>query len=406
MRVEDAYEQYRAVQERLLRMPLGGGLASEALRETLFGPSREVAHDVFDVLGDLVAYQQRGARLSHEAATRDYEETRQVVIGVVSAAVTLAAIVALMITTSIGHDVKFLRQSYESALHEESMRASELERANERLVRANTQLELETRRREAAEDKLERLKRRKDEFIATVAHELRGPLSALMNAARLLNASGGTETMRQRASQIVDRQSRQMARLVDDLADAARLVTGNLSLRLEELDLEKTIEAAVELLAPTIAERRQLLRRDVQSDGGCRVVGDHGRLVQVVTNLLGNASRYTPEGGRIDIELVRDEVDAVVRVRDTGVGIASDMLDRIFDMFEQGGKPPGSGAGLGLGLALARQLAQLHGGRLTVDSPGLGRGACFTLRLPLHAGMTSQSASRSDFGTAGPSAAG
>ena len=254
--------------------------------------------------------------------------------------------------------------------------------------------------------KLERLKRRKDEFIATVAHELRGPLSALMNAAALLRASGGTETMRLRASQIVDRQSRQMARLVDDLTDAARLVTGNLSLRLEELDLEKTIEAAVELLAPTIAERRQLLRRDVQSDGGCQVVGDHGRLVQVVTNLLGNASRYTPEGGRIDIELVRDEVDAVVRVRDTGVGIAPEMLDRIFDMFEQGGKPPGSGAGLGLGLALARQLAQLHGGRLTVDSPGLGRGACFTLRLPLHAGMTSgQSASRSDFVTAGPSAA-
>ena len=152
MRVEDADAQYRAVQERLLRMPLGGGAASEALRETLLGASREVAHDVYDVLGDLVAYQQRGARLSHEAATRDYEETRYVVIGVVSAAVTLAAVVALMIATSIGHDVKSLRQSYESALHEEAMRASELERANERLVRANTQLELETRRREAAED--------------------------------------------------------------------------------------------------------------------------------------------------------------------------------------------------------------------------------------------------------------
>jgi signal transduction histidine kinase len=213
-------------------------------------------------------------------------------------------------------------------------------------------------------------------------------------------------TTRQRAAQIVDRQSRQMARLVDDLTDPARLVTGKLSLRLEELDLGKAIEGAVELLAPTIAERRQLLHPDVRSEGRCQVVGDHCRLVQVVTNLLGNASRYTPEGGRIDIELVRDEFDAVVRVRDTGVGIAPEMLERIFDMFEQGGKPPGSGAGLGLGLALARQLAQLHGGRLTVESSGLGRGACFTLSLPLHAGMTSQPTSRSDSVIAGLSATG
>jgi len=406
MRVENADARYRAVQERLLRMPLSGRLASEALRETLLGASREVAHDVYDVLGDVVAYQERGARLSHEAATRDYEETRQVVIGVVSAAVTVATIVALLITSSIRHDVRFLREGYGSALHEESMRASELERANERLVQTNTQLERETRRREAAEDKLERLNRRKDEFIATIAHELRGPLSALINASWLLNASGGAETTRQRAAQIVDRQSRQMSRLVDDLTDAARLVTGKLSLRLEELDLGKAIEGAVELLAPTIAERRQLLHQDVQLDGRCQVVGDHCRLVQVVTNLLGNASRYTPEGGRIDVELVRDEVDAVVRVRDTGVGIAPEMLERIFDMFEQGGKPPGSGAGLGLGLALARQLAQLHGGRLTVESSGLGRGACFTLRLPLYAGMTSQPTSRSDSVIAGPSATG
>ena len=183
MRVEDADARYRAVQERLLRMPLGGRAASEALRETLLGASREVAHDVYDVLGDVVAYQQRGARLSHAAATRDYEETRYVVIGVVSAAVTVAAVVALLIAISIGHDVRSLREGYESALHEESLRASELERANERLVQTNTQLERETRRREAAEDELERLNRRKDEFIATIAHELRGPLSALINAA-------------------------------------------------------------------------------------------------------------------------------------------------------------------------------------------------------------------------------
>jgi signal transduction histidine kinase len=124
---------------------------------------------------------------------------------------------------------------------------------------------------------------------------------------------------------------------------------------------------------------------DLQSDERCQVIGDQGRLVQVLANLLGNASRYTPVGGSINIELVLEEADAVVRVRDNGAGIAPEMLEQIFDMFGQGGKPAGSAAGLGLGLALARQIAQLHGGHLTGDSPGLGRGACFTLRLPLQA---------------------
>jgi signal transduction histidine kinase len=404
-RVEEADSRYRELQEHLLRMPLGSRAASEALRETLLGASRESARDVYAVLGDVVAYQQRGAKLSHAAAARDYEETRYVVTGVVSVTVTLAAVVALLIAISIGRDVRSLREGYESALHGESLRASELERANEQLIQTNMQLVGETRRREAAEDQLERLNRRKDEFIATIAHELRGPLSALMNAAAVLRASGATEPMRRHATQVVDRQSRQMARLVDDLTDAARLVTGNLSLHLDGLDVRKVIEAAVELTAATVAERRQLLNIELEPEGRCQVVGDHGRLVQVLTNLLGNAARYTPEGGRIDIELVREEADAVVRVRDTGVGIAPEMLDRIFDMFEQGGKPPGSGAGLGLGLALARQLAKLHGGHLAVTSPGLGRGACFTLRLPLHAEMPCKLSAHSDFLIAAPSTA-
>ena len=183
---------------------------------------------------------------------------------------------------------------------------------------------------------------------------------------------------------------------------AARLVTGNLrsawrgSTREGDQGRGRTAGADDRRTPATAAP-------GARSESRCQVIGDHGRLVQVLANLLGNASRYTPEGGRIDIELVREEADAVVRVRDTGMGIAPEMLDRIFDMFDQGGKPPGSGAGLGLGLALARQLAQLHGGHLTVDSPGLGRGACFTLRLPLQAGMPCElSASRSDFVIAAP----
>jgi len=404
MRVEGTDERYRAVQQRLLEIPLGTRAASEALRETLFGSSRQVAHNLYDVLDEVVAYQQQGVRLARAAATRAHEETRSVVTVVVVAAVTVAALIALLIATSIGRDVKSLRTGYESALHEESLRASELQRANERLMHTNTQLEHETRRREAAEHELARLNRRKDEFIATVA-QLRGPLSALLSAAAMLRAGGGAEKMRERAAQIVDRQSRQMARLVDDLTDAARLVTGNLSLRVQGLDLGKTIDAAIELVATPIAKRRQLLHVALGNDA-CQVVGDQDRLVQVLTNLLGNASRYTPEGGRIDVELARDGADAIVRVLDTGVGIAPEMLERIFDMFDQGGKPPGSGAGLGLGLALARQLAQLHGGRLSVESQGLGRGACFTLRLPLNAEPRGRMAtSRSDLGIARPSAA-
>ena len=385
MRVAGADVRFRAMQERLLQIPRGEDSTEDALRETFLGASRDVVEDLYNALSDLVNYQQRGAQLAHSAASHDYEMTRYGATAVVIAAVTISAVLGLMIATSIGHDVTSLRSAYESALGKEALRASESGIANERLTHANAQLEHETRCREAAEDELEHLNRRKDEFIATVAHELRGPLGALSSAAALLRAGGATELVRQRATDIVDRQSRQMARLVDDLTDVARLVTGNVSLRLEGLELEEVIKTAVELLEPAIAERRQTISVDLQSRERCQVIGDHGRLVQVLANLLGNASRYTPEGGRITIELERKEADAVVRVRDTGAGIAPEMLERIFDMFGQGGKPPGSAAGLGLGLALARQLAQLHGGQLTADSPGLGRGACFALRLPLQA---------------------
>jgi signal transduction histidine kinase len=385
-RVADADARFRAMQDGLLQMPRGGGAADDALRKAFFGASRDAVDDLYNVLGDLVNYQQRGAQLAHSAATRDYATARYVATAVVIAAVTVSAVLGLMIATSIGHDVTSLRSAYESVLRTGSQRASELELANERLVHANAKLEQETLSREAAEDALERLNRRKDEFIATVAHELRGPLSALSNAAALLRAGGDTEHLRKHATGVVERQSRQMARLVDDLTDVSRLVTGKVSLQLEGLDLEKVIEAAVELLGPTITERRQLLHVNLQSSESCQIIGDQGRLLQVFANLLGNASRYTPEGGRISIELAREDADAVVRVRDNGAGIAPEMVERIFDMFGQGGKPEGSAAGLGLGLALALQIAQLHGGDLTGESPGIGRGACFTLRLPLQAG--------------------
>ena len=141
IRVEGTDARYRVVQQRLLGMPLGSRAANRALRETLLGTSRDVAHDLHDVLDDVVTYQQQGVRLARAAATRAHEETRSVVTGVVVAAVTVAALIALLIATSIGRDVESLRTGYESALHEESLRASELQRANERLMHTNTQLD-------------------------------------------------------------------------------------------------------------------------------------------------------------------------------------------------------------------------------------------------------------------------
>ncbi len=239
---------------------------------------------------------------------------------------------------------------------------------------------------EKANESLREADRRKDEFLASLAHELRNPLAAMRNAVDLLGATEAapderTPGRRALSRSILARQLSHLTRLVDDLLDLSRVTSNRVVLRKEAVALTDVVEAALEATRPVLDARRSALSVRLPEEG-ILVEGDPVRLAQVLTNLLTNASRYAPEGGRIELAVAADEVEAVVRVTDDGIGLAPEDLERVFGMFEQGAGRSGSDEGLGVGLALSRRLAQLHGGSLAASSPGPGRGSTFTLRLP------------------------
>jgi two-component system CheB/CheR fusion protein len=221
--------------------------------------------------------------------------------------------------------------------------------------------------------------RAKDEFLAMLGHELRNPLSALRNAvvsARL------DDNRRDRALLIAQRQTDQLARLVDDLLDVARITQRRIVLRKERVDLAEVVTRVVEVSRSLIEKRRHTLTVGLPPDPLC-VDGDPVRLEQVVANLLGNAAKYTKGRGRIEVALEPQGSEAVLRMRDNGVGIAPHMLTRIFELFAQGGRGLDRGeGGLGIGLTVVRNLVELHGGRVEARSGGLGKGSEFEVRLP------------------------
>jgi PAS domain S-box-containing protein len=229
---------------------------------------------------------------------------------------------------------------------------------------------------------LERANRAKDEFLAMLSHELRTPMTATLGWAGLLERGPVPEDVVAAAAQAIGQSTRAQARLIDDLLDVSRIVSGKMQLSLKPLMVADTIAAAVETVR-SAAEAKQI-RLDVRLvDRDARLQGDHDRLQQVFWNLLSNAVKFTPRGGWIDVELVTEQENVRVTVRDSGEGIRRDLLPHIFERFRQGD----SGAsrkhsGLGLGLSIARNLVELHGGTLTAASEGEGRGAAFTVLLP------------------------
>ena len=239
------------------------------------------------------------------------------------------------------------------------------------------------------EDELRDASRRKDEFIATLAHELRNPLAPIRYATQLFRPGTPAEMMVD-ARRMIDRQLAHMSRLLDDLLDVSRVTRGALELRREVVDLRALIETAVEAAQPLAEAAAHRLELRLPATA-LPVDGDATRLLQIVGNLLNNAVRFTPRGGQISVEAgveagAVEAADAtaqvVVRVRDNGIGIAAELLPRVFEPFVQGERSPDTTGGLGIGLSLARQLAGLHDGRLDASSPGPGQGSEFTLRVP------------------------
>ena len=224
---------------------------------------------------------------------------------------------------------------------------------------------------------------RKDEFLATLAHELRNPLAPLRNALEILRMAPANPAMAEKARAMMERQVNQMVRLVDDLLDVSRITTGKLAIRKSVTELQAALRDAVETVRPFVEARRQDLVLDIPPEP-ISVEGDRTRLSQVFSNLVNNAAKYTEPGGRIVLTLSREGQEAVVRVRDNGIGLEPAALDSIFEMFVQVDRTlERSQAGLGVGLTLAKRLVTLHGGTLTARSDGAGRGSEFEVRLPL-----------------------
>ena len=224
--------------------------------------------------------------------------------------------------------------------------------------------------------------RRKDEFLAMLAHELRNPLAPIRNAAQVLRLTAPQEAILQRQRDIIDRQVTHMAHLLDDLLDVSRVTRGNVRLKQQPITLTEVLARAVEAANPLIESRRHALNVSPPS-ARLHVSGDYDRLIQIVGNLLSNAAKYTEEGGTIWLEAGREGDEAIIRVRDTGVGIAPEMLPKIFDVFTQAERTlDRSQGGLGLGLTLVKNLVQMHGGRVAAHSAGLGRGSEFVVCLP------------------------
>jgi signal transduction histidine kinase len=267
-------------------------------------------------------------------------------------------------------------------------RVRETTEALEQLTAERARLEETLQQLERSEEALRTADRRKDVFLATLAHELRNPLAPIRNAAHILKLKSNGAPDLQWGHQVIDRQVAQMSRLLDDLLDLSRVSHDRLSLRRERIDLTAVVQHAVETSRPLIEAGQHEL--SIALPGEPLVLnGDPVRLGQVFSNLLNNSSKYTESGGHIRIAAHREGREVVVSVTDDGIGIAADDLPQIFDRFAQVRSAqerslPGNGDGLGIGLSLVRGLVSLHGGTVAAASAGLGRGSEFTVRLPLH----------------------
>jgi signal transduction histidine kinase len=257
------------------------------------------------------------------------------------------------------------------------------------------------REREARRE-AEAAARSKDEFVATLSHELRTPLNAIFGWVQLLRGGALDDGARVHALEVIERSTRTQTRMVEDLLDVSRMMSGNLRIEPRPVDLAAVVNAAVDAVRPALDAKSLNLVTGLDSEAG-PVAGDPERLQQVIWNLLTNAIKFTPRGGRIEVRLERRDSGVQVQVSDSGRGIAPDFVPRVFERFSQAeASSSRSQPGLGIGLALVRHLVELHGGTVQVASDGEGRGATFTVRLPVPATLQGHRAGGPDSHPASP----
>jgi signal transduction histidine kinase len=286
-------------------------------------------------------------------------------------------------------DLEALDAGADDYLEKSGLTAAMLERSiryalAQRLAEANLERKVIERTEELARanEALREADRRKDEFLSTLGHELRNPLAPILNALEIVRLCGdNAEAVAQQRDRL-ERQVKQMVRLVDDLLDVSRVTTGKLRLNAEPIILQEVCEAAIDISRPLVEKAGLLLTVSMPSEP-IPLEGDRVRLTQVISNLLNNAAKYTEAGGRVTLAARVDHGRAIISVGDTGMGIAPEVLPHIFELFTQVDRSLNrSQGGLGVGLALVRRFVELHGGTVSARSDGLGCGTEFTIELP------------------------
>ena len=256
------------------------------------------------------------------------------------------------------------------------LQAALLDKRTQELELINSQLKQEIDERKIAETR----SKTKDEFLAMLSHELRNPLSAISSAAALINLPDVDKSQVQKAGEVIGRQTRHLNHIINDLLDLSRVISGKVELSKRPLDLSRLTETCIETLTLAGRAEKHAISRRLQP---AWVDGDPDRLEQIITNLLDNAIKYTPAGGRITVDVRTLDGEVEVVVTDSGIGMSSELLPHIFDVFVQGeGRPERMRGGLGIGLSLVQQLTSLHCGRIAAHSQGDGKGSTFVLRLP------------------------
>jgi signal transduction histidine kinase len=345
-------------------------------------------------LAQTIKGRKKTARVPIIFLTAYYNEDQQVLEGYGSGAVDYLhkPVNAPVLRAKVAVFAELHRKSREIEISNRALLAevAERQRAERRLQELNDNLDrLVTERTQTLrqlESELREAGRRKDEFIATLAHELRNPLAPVRNAVYILQHEDAG-TYAQRARDIIARQVKVMARLVDDLMDVSRINRGHIELRLERIDLATVIQQAVEAGRPFIEEGGHALVLDIPKEP-LPIEVDPTRLSQVLVNLLANAAKYTDPGGRIELGVQRDDAAIGITVKDNGVGIAAEHLRSVFDMFAQVEDVLSrSRGGLGIGLSLVKHVIELHGGQVEAQSPGIGAGSTFVITLPAQQGM-------------------
>jgi signal transduction histidine kinase/ActR/RegA family two-component response regulator len=298
-----------------------------------------------------------------------------------------------------------LREEVIRAREETTRVKSELEELVGQVREANERLVVATVRAQTLTEEAEAANRLKDEFLATVSHEVRTPLNTVLGWARMLKSNELDQERAAHALDTIERNATGLARIIDDLLDVSRIVAGTLQLDHYPVNVPAITQAAVDAVRPLAAAKRIQLQYSPDPSAIEVVSGDAGRLQQVVANLLTNALKFTPENGRVDVSVKRAGPNLELVVEDTGEGMSADFLPHVFDRFRQAdGATTRRHTGLGLGLAIVRQLVELHGGTVRAESSGPGKGATFTVCLPiLTSPLVRELWTRADEGRSAPS---